>query len=108
MPDALAERLRVLASHERERLLLRVNLAVRLRNWKERVQLSFDNMMRPLALPFAGGLLSALGDIRLHHASAGFPLHALCQQRCPASYDRQRSGWRRVVLGRAGSPNSCR
>ena len=60
MPDGLAERLRVLASHEREQLLLRMNLAARLRNWKERVQLSFDNMMRPLALPFAGGLLSAL------------------------------------------------
>ena len=30
MPDGLAERLRVLASHERQRLLLRVNLAARL------------------------------------------------------------------------------
>lgn len=57
MPDGLAERLRVLASHERERLLLKVNLAARFRGWRERVQLSFDNMMRPLALPFAGGLL---------------------------------------------------
>jgi hypothetical protein len=47
----------VLASHERERLLLKVNLTARFRNWRERVQLSFDNMMRPLALPFAGGLL---------------------------------------------------
>jgi hypothetical protein len=63
MPDGLAERLRVLASHERERLLLRVNLAARLRNWRERLQLSFDNMMRPLALPFAGGLLSALSTL---------------------------------------------
>jgi hypothetical protein len=60
MPDGLAERLRVLASHERERLLLRVSLSARLRNWGGRLRLSFDNLMRPLALPFAGGLLSAL------------------------------------------------
>ena len=63
MPDGLAERLRVLASHERERLLLRASLAARFRNWRERVQLSFDNLMRPLALPFAGGLLSALSTL---------------------------------------------
>jgi hypothetical protein len=63
MPDGLAERLRVLASHERQRLLLRVNLAARFRNWWERFQLAFDNMMRPLALPFAGGLLSALSTL---------------------------------------------
>jgi hypothetical protein len=63
MPDGLAERLRVLASHERQRLLLRVNLAARFRHWAERLQLSFDNMMRPLALPFAGGLLSALSTL---------------------------------------------
>ncbi len=63
MPDGLAERLRVLASHERQRLLLSVNLAARLRHWAERLQLCFDNMMRPLALPFAGGLLSALSTV---------------------------------------------
>jgi len=63
MPDALAERLRVLASHERERLLLRASLAARLGRWRERLQLSFDNVMRPLALPVAGGLLSALSTL---------------------------------------------
>jgi hypothetical protein len=36
---------------------LRINLATRFKNWKERALLSFDNIMRPLALPFAGGLL---------------------------------------------------
>jgi PAS domain-containing protein len=75
MPDGLAERLRVLASHERERLLLRVNLAARLRNWKERLQLSFDNMMRPLALPFAGGLLSALAIFACIMQTPAFPYY---------------------------------
>jgi hypothetical protein len=29
-------------------------------NWQDRFRLVVDNMMRPLALPFAGGLVSAL------------------------------------------------
>ena len=63
MPDGLTERLRVLASHERERFLSRVDFAARFRHWGERLKLSFDNMMRPLALPFAGGLLTALSTL---------------------------------------------
>ena len=78
MPDGLAERLRVLASHERQRLLLRVNLAARLRNWRDRVQLLFDNLMRPLALPFAGGLLlpSALVVFACIIQTPAFPYYA--------------------------------
>jgi hypothetical protein len=78
MPDGLAERLRVLASHERERVLLRANLAVRLRNWRERVRLCFDNLMRPMALPFAGGLLlpSALVVFACIVQTPAFPYYA--------------------------------
>ena len=86
MPDGLAARLRVLASHERERLLLRVNLAARLRNWRERLQLSFDNMMRPLALPFAGGLLSALSTLVIFASimqTQAFPYNASGDVRPP-------------------------
>jgi hypothetical protein len=60
MSTALAMRLRVLASHERQRQLSRASLLARLRDCRERAELLFDNLMRPLAVPFAGGLLSAL------------------------------------------------
>ena len=33
---------------------------MRLRHWGDRLELSFENMMRPMAVPLAGGLLSAL------------------------------------------------
>lgn len=59
-PAALAMRLRVLASHERARRLNRRGFAGSLRHWGTQVQFLFENLMRPLAVPFAGGLLSAL------------------------------------------------
>jgi hypothetical protein len=60
MPPDLAGRLQVLASHERERRLSRISWSARLQYWRSRVSLNIDNLMRPLALPFAGGLVSAL------------------------------------------------
>jgi hypothetical protein len=60
IPAQLAARLSVLASHECERALNRVSLSARLRRWASRVDLAFDNLMRPLALPFTGGVLSTL------------------------------------------------
>jgi len=60
VPAALAAQLRVMVSHERERRLSRATLSSRFRYWSARTQLLFDNLMRPFALPFAGGLLSAL------------------------------------------------
>jgi hypothetical protein len=60
VPAALSAKLRVVASHERARQLARVSLSARIVSWRSRAQLAFDNMMRPFALPFAGGLLSAL------------------------------------------------
>ncbi len=60
IPENLSARLRVMASHERERRLTRVSLSARMAYWASRARLSFDNLMRPLALPFAGGSLMAL------------------------------------------------
>jgi anti-sigma factor RsiW len=60
IPVVLAVQLRVLASHEHARRLARASFAARLRNWKETVVLHFENMMSPVALPLAGGVLSAL------------------------------------------------
>lgn len=77
IPAALSANLRVLASHERSRRLTRVTFAARVRNWQWRAKLAFDNLMRPFALPFAGGLLSALiafgtlvPTLTFHHALA--------------------------------------
>lgn len=60
VPTVLASRLRVTASHERQRQLVHSHLSMRLREWAGRLQLAFDNLMRPLALPFAGGTASAV------------------------------------------------
>lgn len=60
LPAVLAMQLRVLASHERLRQLSRASISARLKYWYERVELFCDNLMRPVALPLAGGLLSAL------------------------------------------------
>jgi hypothetical protein len=60
IPPYLAQKLRVLASDERARQAARATGAGRLEHWTVRLQLFFDNLMRPVALPFAGGLLSAL------------------------------------------------
>lgn len=60
IPAELTARLRVVASHERQRRLNRVSLAARWHAIYGRVQLMLDNLMRPLALPFAGGLVSSM------------------------------------------------
>jgi hypothetical protein len=54
-PASLSSSLRVLASRERDRRLRGANRAF----W-DRAHLFFDNLMRPLALPFAGGIFSAV------------------------------------------------
>src|SRR6185437_13509442 len=58
LPPGLTDRLRVLASHERARQLARISPAVRLARWSDRLSLCFNNLMKPLAFPFAGGLVS--------------------------------------------------
>ena len=60
VPADLATRLSVLASHERQRQLARVSIAVRLRRIVAKIDLAFDNLMRPVALPVTGGLLTTL------------------------------------------------
>ena len=60
VPPVLASQLRVMASHERARYASRMNFATRVKHSVSLVRLAFDNMMRPFAVPFTGGLLSAL------------------------------------------------
>jgi len=60
VPAALASQLRVIASHACARQVSRKNFATRVEHAVAAIRLVFDNMMRPFALPFTGGLLSAL------------------------------------------------
>jgi hypothetical protein len=60
VPDYLAHKLRVIASHERARQTRHGAFGLRFAPWMDRLELSFTNLMRPLALPAAGGLISAL------------------------------------------------
>jgi hypothetical protein len=59
-PAGLTTSLRVIASRERQRTLARQSLRQVCVNWLERVRLSGKDIMRPLALPLAGGVFSAV------------------------------------------------
>jgi hypothetical protein len=59
-PAQLTDRLRILASHEQTRRASRVSISARFHNWASDLRLSFDNLMRPFAVPVTGGLLTAL------------------------------------------------
>jgi hypothetical protein len=60
LPVNLVAQLQVLASHERERQLTRTSVRERVRHLVSHIELVFDNLMRPVALPVTGGLLSTL------------------------------------------------
>jgi hypothetical protein len=73
VPPALAAQLRVMASHECARQVARKNFTTRVEHWVSLVRLAFDNMMRPFAVPFTGGLLSALVIFSVLVPSLSFP-----------------------------------
>lgn len=55
----LETKLRVIASRERSRQALRRNLSARFAEFRSRVKLTFDNLLRPFAIPAVGGLLAS-------------------------------------------------
>lgn len=59
VPAELTARLRVAASHHRATVAQRRDARARLEHWGMRIRLAFDNMMRPVAVPLAGGLFSS-------------------------------------------------
>ena len=59
-PEHLSVNLAVMASREAQRRLQRRNLGAVVAGWSEGMRLWLDHLMRPVALPMAGGLLSAL------------------------------------------------
>lgn len=61
----LSTRLKVVASRERSRLLLRRDLAARLRDLRSSAALLFNHLFRPFAVPAAGGILASFFCITL-------------------------------------------
>jgi hypothetical protein len=59
-PARLVTELQVLASRERMRQLSRGTYTALGHFWMAEMRLFFDNLMRPIAIPFAGGLVSAV------------------------------------------------
>lgn len=56
----LRTRLQVIASHELQRRVARRNLRARFTALRDRFDLFFQHLLRPIALPFAGGISSAV------------------------------------------------
>jgi hypothetical protein len=59
-PAGLTTSLRVIASRERQRMLGQRTFGHRWAGWRDAVSLSMTNFMRPMAIPFAGGVMSAV------------------------------------------------
>ncbi|MGH7247695.1 MAG: anti-sigma factor family protein [Pseudomonadota bacterium] len=59
-PKQLEARLRVLASRSAARRMARTSFPALCAAWRERFSLRAHNLMRPLALPLAGGLVAAV------------------------------------------------
>lgn len=56
----LETRLRIIASRERNRLIFKRTLKARISDRWSRLRVSFDNLLRPLAVPAAGGILASV------------------------------------------------
>jgi anti-sigma factor RsiW len=72
VPHRLRTQLQVLASHERARWNATKTLPLALHAWAANLKLAADNLMRPLAVPLAGGLASALLLFSLLVPTLGF------------------------------------
>jgi len=59
-PAHLLTQLQVLASRERMRQLSRGTMTALFHFWTAEIRLLFDNLMRPIAIPLAGGIVSAV------------------------------------------------
>lgn len=59
-PREVTDRLRVLASREASRRRSRSSFPALVAHLRDELRLRVDNLMRPVAVPFAGGLVSAM------------------------------------------------
>lgn len=76
-PERLSVNLSVMASRERLRRLRWRSLGNVLTDWAAGVRMWADNLMRPVALPLAGGLLSALLLFSVLVPSIAFSRHPI-------------------------------
>lgn len=72
VPEPLRTQLQVLASRERAHWNATRTLPLALRTWTVNLKLAVDNLMRPLAVPLAGGIVSALLLFSLLVPTLGF------------------------------------
>ena len=72
-PARLITQLQVLASRERMRQISHGTLTALVHLWGAQSRLFFDNLMRPMAIPFAGGLISALFLFAMLSPALQFP-----------------------------------
>ena len=90
VPSAeLRTSLRVIASRERQRRLEHRNFAAILKSWQDRAYLFFDNVVRTVALPVAGGVCSTLVLFSMFVVPA-YPL--LDARRCRRAHHSQDAG----------------
>lgn len=72
-PAHLLTQLQVLASRECMRQLSHGTMTALLHFWAAQMRLLFDNLMRPIAIPFAGGILSAVFLFGMLQPTLQFP-----------------------------------
>ena len=60
VPSMVSTKLAVIASRERSRAMLRRDLKARLSELRSSAKLLFDNLLKPIAVPAAGGMLASL------------------------------------------------
>jgi len=73
VPAKLAAQLSVMASHESKRQASRKSVSSLISHWVTSARLAFDNLMRPFAVPFTGGVASAFVMFSLLVPSLSFP-----------------------------------
>ncbi|MGO4881098.1 MAG: zf-HC2 domain-containing protein [Bryobacteraceae bacterium] len=72
VPEPLGTQLQVLASRERAQWNSHKTWSLAMHSWGVNIKLAMDNLMRPLAVPLAGGLASALLMFGLLVPTLGF------------------------------------
>ena len=72
-PARLLTELQVLASRERMRQLSRGTVNALFHFWAGEMRLLFDNLMRPIAIPLAGGIASAVFLFSMLQPTLQFP-----------------------------------
>jgi len=83
VPAEVSMRLRVLASRERARQMSRRNFASRVDSVRERASRLWDEFLSPLALPFTGGVATAIVLFSMCVVPA-YPLRAISKANVPA------------------------